>query len=56
MTDREILDEVYSRLLTNRMTDWEENDPTEEFRSLASLIEMEWQSADEGNKSGYEGF
>jgi len=55
MTDREILDEVYNRILTNRTTDWSENDPTEEFRSLASFIEMEWQAGD-GDHSTYDGF
>lgn len=47
MTNTEILEEVYNRILTNRTTDWEENDPAEEFRSLAGFIETEWQSADD---------
>ena len=55
MTDREILDEVYNRLLTNRMTDWDEADPNEEFRALVSFIEMEWQTEDNDN-SNYDAF
>ena len=55
MSDREILDEVYNRLLTNRMTDWDEADPNEEFRALVSFIEMEWQAGDDDNSS-YDGF
>lgn len=55
MTDRQILDEVYNRILTNRIADWSENDPNEEFRALASFIEMEWQTEDNDN-SNYDGF
>jgi|TARA_R110000824_G_scaffold66566_1_gene172666 hypothetical protein len=54
MTNTEILEEVYNRLLTGRTTDWSDNDPAEEFRSLTSLIEMEWQAVDD--RSNHDGF
>ena len=55
MTDREILDEVYNRLLNNRMTDWDEADPNEEFRALVSFIEMEWQAGDDDKVAAISG-